>query len=60
MTQPTIKVNLFYAQFHATETCDSETKQNSKMPNAREILTLQFGNYSNYIGTHWWNIQVIL
>uniref|UniRef100_A0A1A9WAZ8 Protein misato n=1 Tax=Glossina brevipalpis TaxID=37001 RepID=A0A1A9WAZ8_9MUSC len=27
------------------------------MLNVREILTLQFGNYSNYIGTHWWNIQ---
>ena len=25
---------------------------------AREILTFQLGNYSNYIGTHWWNIQV--
>uniref|UniRef100_A0A182JZ12 Protein misato n=1 Tax=Anopheles christyi TaxID=43041 RepID=A0A182JZ12_9DIPT len=24
---------------------------------AREILTFQLGNYSNYIGTHWWNIQ---
>ncbi|KAG4074450.1 hypothetical protein HA402_015739 [Bradysia odoriphaga] len=24
---------------------------------SREILTLQFGNYSNYVGTHWWNIQ---
>lgn len=24
---------------------------------AREILTLQLGNYSNYVGTHWWNIQ---
>uniref|UniRef100_A0AAG5CU75 Protein misato n=1 Tax=Anopheles atroparvus TaxID=41427 RepID=A0AAG5CU75_ANOAO len=23
----------------------------------REILTFQLGNYSNYIGTHWWNIQ---
>lgn len=23
----------------------------------REILTLQFGHYSNYIGTHFWNIQ---
>ncbi|XP_034935497.1 protein misato [Chelonus insularis] len=23
----------------------------------REILTLQFGHYSNYIGTHWWNLQ---
>ncbi|XP_012270031.1 protein misato [Orussus abietinus] len=23
----------------------------------REILTLQFGHYSNFIGTHWWNIQ---
>ncbi|KAK9883944.1 hypothetical protein WA026_004884 [Henosepilachna vigintioctopunctata] len=22
-----------------------------------EILTLQFGHYSNYVGTHWWNIQ---
>jgi len=25
----------------------------------REIITLQLGNYSNYVGTHWWNIQVI-
>lgn len=25
---------------------------------SREILTLQFGNYSNYVGTHWWNVQV--
>lgn len=24
---------------------------------SREILTLQFGHYSNFIGTHWWNIQ---
>lgn len=23
----------------------------------REILTLQFGQYSNHIGTHWWNVQ---
>ncbi|RVE52476.1 hypothetical protein evm_002870 [Chilo suppressalis] len=23
----------------------------------REILTLQFGHYSNYMGTHFWNIQ---
>ncbi|XP_076635548.1 misato mitochondrial distribution and morphology regulator [Colletes latitarsis] len=23
----------------------------------REILTIQFGHYSNYIGTHWWNLQ---
>lgn len=23
----------------------------------REILSLQFGHYSNFIGTHWWNIQ---
>lgn len=23
-----------------------------------EILTLQFGHYSNYIGAHWWNCQV--
>ncbi|XP_046489750.1 protein misato isoform X1 [Neodiprion pinetum] len=23
----------------------------------REVLTLQFGHYSNFIGTHWWNIQ---
>jgi len=25
--------------------------------NAGEIITLQLGNYANYIGTHWWNIQ---
>lgn len=24
----------------------------------REVITLQIGNYSNYVGTHWWNIQV--
>ncbi|XP_050099543.1 protein misato-like [Anopheles aquasalis] len=23
----------------------------------REVLTLQLGNYANYVGTHWWNIQ---
>lgn len=23
-----------------------------------EIVTLQFGNYSNYIGAHYWNLQV--
>lgn len=23
----------------------------------REIITFQFGNYSNYIGAHWWNVQ---
>ncbi|KAK4884183.1 hypothetical protein RN001_000454 [Aquatica leii] len=23
----------------------------------REIVSLQFGHYSNFIGTHWWNIQ---
>lgn len=24
---------------------------------AKEILTLQFGHYSNFVGTHWWNLQ---
>ena len=23
----------------------------------REILTLQFGPYANFVGTHWWNLQ---
>ncbi|XP_069796670.1 protein misato homolog 1 [Narcine bancroftii] len=23
----------------------------------REVLTLQLGHYSNFVGTHWWNIQ---
>lgn len=23
----------------------------------REIITLQLGHYSNFIGTHWWNLQ---
>ncbi|XP_013111049.2 protein misato [Stomoxys calcitrans] len=27
------------------------------MTNIRELLTLQFGNYANYVGAHWWNIQ---
>lgn len=25
---------------------------------SREILTIQLGHYSNFIGAHWWNIQV--
>jgi len=24
----------------------------------REIVTLQIGHYSNFVGTHWWNLQV--
>lgn len=24
---------------------------------SREIITFQFGNYSNYVGAHWWNVQ---
>nr|CAD7571100.1 unnamed protein product [Timema californicum] len=27
------------------------------MANCREIVSLQFGHYSNHIGAHWWNIQ---
>ncbi|PSN51241.1 Protein misato [Blattella germanica] len=27
------------------------------MASGREIVTLQFGYYSNFIGTHWWNLQ---
>lgn len=23
----------------------------------KEILTLQFGHYANFVGTHWWNLQ---
>ena len=23
----------------------------------REVITLQFGHYANFVGTHWWNIQ---
>lgn len=25
---------------------------------SREIITIQAGNYANFIGTHWWNMQV--
>lgn len=24
---------------------------------AKEVLTLQFGHYANFVGTHWWNLQ---
>jgi len=24
----------------------------------REVLSLQLGHYSNFVGTHWWNGQV--
>ncbi|XP_069672251.1 protein misato homolog 1 [Periplaneta americana] len=27
------------------------------MASGREIVSLQFGNYSNFIGAHWWNLQ---
>lgn len=27
------------------------------MAASREILTLQLGHYSNFVGSHWWNIQ---
>lgn len=27
------------------------------MGSTREIITLQSGNHSNYVGAHWWNIQ---
>ncbi|KAJ1530772.1 hypothetical protein ONE63_005625 [Megalurothrips usitatus] len=27
------------------------------MAATREILTLQLGHYSNYVGSHWWSIQ---
>ena len=25
---------------------------------ARELITIQCGHYSNFVGAHWWNIQV--
>ncbi len=24
---------------------------------SREIITIQCGHYSNFVGTHWWNLQ---
>ncbi|XP_076246179.1 protein misato homolog 1-like [Calliopsis andreniformis] len=24
---------------------------------SREVLTIQLGHYSKFIGTHWWNLQ---
>lgn len=30
------------------------------MTSKNEIITLQFGHFSNHIGAHWWNIQVEL
>eukprot|EP00118_Oscarella_pearsei_P010354 m.63154 g.63154 ORF g.63154 m.63154 type:complete len:505 (+) comp35146_c0_seq4:50-1564(+) len=26
---------------------------------AKELITLQFGHYSNFVGSHWWNFQVL-
>lgn len=23
----------------------------------KEIITLQFGHYANFVGAHWWNTQ---
>ena len=25
---------------------------------SREIITIQCGHYANFVGTHWWNLQV--
>lgn len=27
------------------------------MSSSREIITLQFGHYANFVGTHWWNLH---
>ncbi|XP_013772743.1 protein misato homolog 1-like [Limulus polyphemus] len=27
------------------------------MSNTKEIITIQIGHYSNFVGTHWWNLQ---
>ncbi|KAG8171033.1 hypothetical protein JTE90_005175 [Oedothorax gibbosus] len=27
------------------------------MSSSKEIVTIQVGNFANFIGTHWWNIQ---
>lgn len=31
-----------------------------EMNSTREIITLQIGDYSNFIGTHFWNLQVFI
>lgn len=36
----------------------NESLNHKRMAFTREVITLQIGNYSNYVGTHWWNIQV--
>jgi hypothetical protein len=28
------------------------------MSDTHEIITLQFGNFANHVGAHFWNIQV--
>ena len=30
----------------------------SEMAANRPMITLQYGNYANYIGAHFWNLQV--
>lgn len=47
---------------HALVFCESAGKQdcfanNMAGSSTREVITLQFGHYSNFVGTHWWNIQ---
>ena len=29
-----------------------------KIMSGKEILTLQLGHYANFVGAHWWNLQV--
>jgi hypothetical protein len=43
--------------------CSSALKLNwftDRMASGREIVSLQFGCYSNFIGAHWWNLQVVV
>ena len=42
---------------HAHFTQHSWARSKVEM-SAREVVTIQCGHFSNFIGSHWWNIQV--
>ena len=37
----------------------SRTLLEARMAGNKAMITLQCGNYSNYIGAHFWNLQVL-
>jgi hypothetical protein len=49
-----------FAYFGATKRVKITAEQSQRHFTMKEIITLQFGEYANYVGAHFWNFQVRL